>query len=121
LAIYFVYRWSRTVITIYKIKNHTIMSSGKVLASVLAGAAAGAILGILFAPDKGSETRKKLAEKGGDFADTIKSKASEYADVVTDQYDKVKDKFSGMAAEGKDMYNQAAGNMNSDVRAGMNS
>ena len=43
------------------------MSAGKVFASVLAGAAAGAVLGILFAPDKGTETRRKIAETGSDF------------------------------------------------------
>ena len=35
------------------------MSKGKLLLGVLAGVAAGALLGILMAPDKGSETRKK--------------------------------------------------------------
>ena len=40
------------------------MSTGKIVVGVLAGVAVGALLGVLFAPDKGSETRKKIS-KGG--------------------------------------------------------
>jgi gas vesicle protein len=36
------------------------MSSGKFFWGVLAGVAAGALLGVLLAPDKGSETRRKI-------------------------------------------------------------
>ena len=68
-------------------------------AGLLAGAAAGAILGILFAPDKGSETRKKIAEKGTDIADNIKTKANEYADIVAEKYDKVKEKIMANGKE----------------------
>lgn len=49
-------------------------STGKILAAVLAGAAIGAIVGILLAPDKGSETRKKISEEGKRLADDVKDK-----------------------------------------------
>ena len=52
---------------------------------MLAGLAAGAALGILFAPDKGTETRRKIAEKGSDLADSVKDKYSEYSDVISDK------------------------------------
>jgi gas vesicle protein len=47
-------------------------SSTKIILGFLAGAAVGAALGILFAPDKGTETRKNLRNKIKDLEDQIK-------------------------------------------------
>jgi gas vesicle protein len=49
-------------------------NSGKILAAAAAGIAAGAVLGILFAPDKGTETRKKITDQGKKIADGVKEK-----------------------------------------------
>ena len=51
-------------------------TSGKILAAVAAGIVVGAVLGILFAPDKGSETRRKINKKGKKFTDDVKDKFS---------------------------------------------
>ncbi len=72
------------------------MKSSKILLGFFIGAAAGAILGILFAPDKGTETRRKIADQSGDLADNLKGK---FSDLV----DGVKDKFSNMKAETEDV------------------
>jgi gas vesicle protein len=45
------------------------MSTSKVLVGFLVGAAVGGALGILLAPDKGAETRRKIIEKGSDLGD----------------------------------------------------
>lgn len=52
-------------------------NSSKIFTALLVGAAAGAVLGILFAPDKGSETRRKINEEGKKMSDAIKSKFNE--------------------------------------------
>ena len=51
--------------------------SSKILTAFIAGAAAGAVLGLLFAPDKGTETRKKINEEGKKMSDAIKNKFKE--------------------------------------------
>jgi gas vesicle protein len=53
-------------------------NSGKILLAVLGGLVAGVTLGILFAPDKGSETRKKVK----DMADKAKDKVKETAENI---------------------------------------
>ena len=68
------------------------MSSGKVVLGVLAGLAAGALLGILLAPDKGSETRKKLKENAGDYADELKKKLNKFVETVTTNLNRQKPK-----------------------------
>jgi gas vesicle protein len=63
------------------------MKSKKIIAAVLLGAAAGAIAGILFAPDKGSVTREKIKEAGEDLKDTFKDKFNEFVDSVKEKYE----------------------------------
>jgi gas vesicle protein len=58
------------------------MRSGNFLWGLVAGAAAGAILGVLFAPDKGTDTRQKIAKKSGEYADAIKGKFNDYLHTI---------------------------------------
>ena len=66
------------------------MKSGKVLLGLLAGVAIGATLGILFAPDKGSATRKKISRKSDAYADELEKKFNEFIDSITEKYEEVK-------------------------------
>jgi gas vesicle protein len=83
------------------------MKSGKVLLGVLAGAAVGAIAGILFAPDKGSRTRKQIVDKGEDYADGLKEKYDEMTAVLSKKYNNAIEEVDALVAKGKNKYNQA--------------
>lgn len=72
------------------------MSSGKVLLGLLAGVAAGALLGVLFAPDKGTVTRRKIAKKTEDYADGLTEKFNEFLDAVNEKFDDVKERVENM-------------------------
>lgn len=67
------------------------MSTGKILLGALAGLAAGALLGVLFAPEKGSVTRTKIGKKGEDYADAVKDKFNDFIDNVNEKFETVKD------------------------------
>ncbi|MDP2388172.1 MAG: YtxH domain-containing protein [Bacteroidota bacterium] len=69
------------------------MDNGKLVICVLAGAAVGTLLGVLFAPDKGSETRKKISGKSLDSVDDIRNKLADligtsYQEEASDFYEK---------------------------------
>lgn len=81
------------------------MKASNVVLGVIGGLAAGAVLGVLFAPDKGVNTRKKIAKKSSDLKDNVKSSFNDFLTSVEDQYhsltSKAEDVAQNIANEGK--------------------
>lgn len=58
------------------------MKANNLILGALGGLTAGLVLGVLFAPAKGSETRKKIAAKKTDLTDEIKSQLNKLGSLV---------------------------------------
>lgn len=95
------------------------MNTGKVLLGLLAGIAAGATLGILFAPDSGASTRKKISKKGQDYVDELEGKFNEYVDVVSKKYESVKGELTHMAENGKARMENSVADASAAVKSNM--
>lgn len=71
------------------------MKAGKVLLGIISGAAAGAVAGILFAPKKGTDTRRRIADRSNEYMYETKSKFNDLSDNLSHRYDTVKSKVRG--------------------------
>jgi len=80
------------------------MKSGKVVLGILAGVAIGSLLGILLAPEKGSDTRKKLTRqmnhKREGLTDDLSQKFNEVVGDITNKIESVKKEVKKMAENG---------------------
>ncbi|CAM3975003.1 YtxH domain-containing protein [Mucilaginibacter galii] len=87
-------------------KDEGMGDGTKVILALLAGVAAGAALGILFAPEKGTETRDKLSESLNSLTDTIKETAAaeleKLSGLKTKVVDNIKTKLNGEEQEYQD-------------------
>lgn len=65
-----------------------------VLTGMVLGAVAGFLAGVLIAPDKGKNTRKKIKRKAEDFGESLKDSYHKYKDELKEGYDKYKKEFN---------------------------
>jgi len=80
------------------------MKVNKIALGVLGGIAAGAVAGILFAPAKGTDTRKKILQKGNDYAGDLKDKFENLSGTLKSNYDKIVHNGKDLVAEGKSKF-----------------
>jgi gas vesicle protein len=93
------------------------MSTQKILIGALSGIAAGIAIGLLVAPDKGSETRAKIA----DTANSLKKKLQKLRGTTTDELDELKEVFEHEVSGLKDDVRERVLNLiNSSKIAGNN-
>ena len=67
--------------------------TGDSILALLAGAAIGVGIGILFAPDKGSKTREKIKDSLDDLKDQAKSKFGSFEEEAKEKFSQSKDEL----------------------------
>lgn len=82
------------------------MKTSSALLGVLGGIGIGVALGVLFAPDKGVETRRKISKKGTDLSDDIKIKFDDILDLLGNLVSKTELKGKALLNDGQALIEQ---------------
>ncbi len=81
-------------------------NNSKTVIALLAGLAAGAALGMLFAPEKGSDKRDKRSDSLKNLGDSIKERAASEIDNLTDFKEKVVSNIKSKIKQAENEYAQ---------------
>lgn len=77
------------------------MKTNKVILGVIGGLATGALLGILFAPESGKKTRRKIKDKSQELKDNMKEDFDKLIQKIDDKYQSVSENAHNFLHKGK--------------------
>lgn len=83
-------------------------STGSFIIGLFSGAALGAVIGLLYAPEDGKTTRDKLGQKANDLKGDLDERFEELKDYVEDAVGEMKEKVVEMKEKVVDMKEKVA-------------
>lgn len=86
------------------------MKADKIILGVIGGVAVGALLGVLFAPEKGDKTRRKIMNKSNDYADELREKLDTLLGTITNKYEKIWTEGENLISKGNSKLSDAKSN-----------
>ncbi|MFV8370252.1 YtxH domain-containing protein [Flavobacterium sp. LB2R40] len=87
------------------------MKNNNLAVGILSGILVGTVLGVLFAPAKGSETRKIIANKGIGFKDILKDCAGRLSDKISQNRTQLKNNYRQLVGNSKELLNDEKTNL----------
>lgn len=90
------------------------MKASNIILSILISSAAGLAIGLLFAPQKGSRTRRRLAEKNHQYSDYLVDKIDDFVDSVSHPLESIESEAKQFAKKVSDSAKKIATEVNSD-------
>ncbi len=88
------------------------MKASNVVLGIIGGLAAGAVLGVLFAPDKGANTRKKILDRTKKAKEDLKDGFDEYLDSLSEKYNSLVKSGEELVEKGKEELKTLEGKVN---------
>jgi gas vesicle protein len=79
----------------------TTNNAAQLIGALVLGAAIGGALGILFAPAKGSDTRKKISAQSDDLTTSMMDKFNDFLEELKAEANATTDKANAMMQEAK--------------------
>jgi len=85
------------------------MKSVKIIFGALAGVALGIQIGLLVAPQKGADTRKKLTKRGEEYLNDFNGQLNHLVKGFSEKFDKINKEIANVAEETKAKSNEWLG------------
>jgi gas vesicle protein len=81
-------------------------STGKVILAIIGAAAAGAVIGMLVAPEKGSDLRKRISDATGDWSQQLSQLLAQGKEQLQNLKNTAASEAENLGTEAEDRFNK---------------